>query len=228
MNLFRIASRIANITNFKSFKYDIGDERAFGRLEFEADTPKGALKYEANINTDGEMEDEKAILDGEPVELDLGINLPHYYKIDPEFWTYTEEEAEEHREEQPSDEEAKQIVTEAIDYWISSGAETGKPYQEGDEPRLPHKVSESQMNAWNEMRSQINKALRSVQKDDIESGIESLEAAKEKASSNMIKKIDQAIEMVKSDSEKSKAVIYNLWNRGVGGSITDWISESIV
>jgi len=106
---------------FKSFKYDIGDERAFGRLEFEADTPKGILKYEANINTDGEMEDEAASLDGQPTEIQLSVHLPHYYKIDPSFWTYTEEEEEEEREEQPSDEEAKQIVAEGINYWIEEG-----------------------------------------------------------------------------------------------------------
>lgn len=100
--------------NFKSFKYDIGDERSFGRLEFEAETPRGVLKYEANIDTSGEMEDEKASLDGKSIEFSLGIELPHLYGVEPGMWTTEEVEPE----EELSEEEAKQAVIEGLNYWM--------------------------------------------------------------------------------------------------------------
>jgi hypothetical protein len=63
------------------------------------------------------MEDEAANLDGQPIELSLGINLPHLYGVEPGMWTTEEEEPE----EELSDEEAKQIVAEGINYWIEEG-----------------------------------------------------------------------------------------------------------
>lgn len=68
-----LADRASKAARLENFYFCPSDDRSYGELRFEADTPHGRLAYKADVGHGG-FDREVLTLDGEP-EKDIGLRI---------------------------------------------------------------------------------------------------------------------------------------------------------